>query len=154
MLAAGILFIVVGAVVTFFGFGVMMLLPLGLALISFGVLLALFGAVINAIERLIAEVTRSSAASTADFRKGVESLCERLDVLIRRGAPEGAPVAVAYAVDGVPATAADAARSSGQVEAVRPLPPEMGKCPGCGRPREQFDLGCTSCGSKKPAVFS
>lgn len=153
MLRAGFLFMVLGAVVIFVGIGAQLLLGLGVALFSLGVLLGLFGAVVSAIDKLTAEVKRSSAASTADFRKGIDSLCERLDLLVRANAPPSSS-AIAYAVDGVPATARDAARSSGQVSDLRPLPPEMGRCPKCGAPRQQFDFGCTSCGSKNPAVFS
>lgn len=138
MLASGILFVFVGLFVAFFSFGGGLLgmslgYPTGVALISLGVLFAMAGAIVNAIERQGAAAVAEMRASREDVKKGIESLWAQLDRVRANTVP---PVSEA-AVSAAPSASGVAAST-------------MGYCPGCGKLRGTNVLKCYYCGDMAP----
>jgi hypothetical protein len=91
---------------------------------------------------LMIELTQKGRA---DFKAGTDSLWKQLDAIRSMAAPSLPPTW---------AEPRSAGPSAAPLEAVRPLPAEMGKCPACGRPRMQFTDRCEGCGSTRPTIFS
>ena len=98
MLAAGIVFMVVGAIVGLLSFGGGLLgislgLPIGGWLFSLGFLLAIAGAIVNAIHEHKNAVLAEMRGEREDLRIGFKSLWDELD-RVRANTEPSAPVPV------------------------------------------------------------
>ncbi|WP_020699583.1 hypothetical protein [Reyranella massiliensis] len=98
MLVGGALVMVVGVLVGFFSlgggaFGVALGLPAGAAIFALGAMLAIAGAIVNAIEAHKNAVLAESRAARDDFKVGIKSLWDQLD-RVRTNTEQGAPIPV------------------------------------------------------------
>lgn len=98
MLAAGVVAMIVGALITIFGFGAGLLgfglaLPLGGSVFSLGVMLAIAGAIVNAIQEHKDAVLAEIRGEREDLRIGFKSLWDELDQ-VRANTAAAAPIPV------------------------------------------------------------
>jgi hypothetical protein len=147
MLPLGIVLMILGAVVAFLGVGGSvasllaggLFLGLGGWLFTMGFVLAIAGAVVNAIERQTAAVVKELGAARDEYKKGVESLFAQLDRIRSNTVPIAAP-----AVSPPPPP----------LLASAPIAPDMGFCPGCSKLRHASNTRCVYCGDMAPPLMA
>lgn len=146
MLAAGVLFMVLGAVLVFLGMGGAsigssagyLMLSGGSALFLLGIALAIAGAIVNAIDRAADRAAASARALEDTLKKGVESLWKQLDVIRANAASPPTPPLPVY---GSTPAAPSAPQGTG-----------MGYCPGCNKLRGANVPKCIYCGNSDPVT--
>lgn len=153
MLAGGVLLMVLGGLVMFLGYGAavgiggagLLGISLGASLFAMGFIMAVGGAIVNAIERSAKERQQQADRLAKAIEVGIDSLWKQLDVIRQNTAlRESLPV---FKTEALQAPAAYTAP-----ESAPRIAGDMGYCPGCGKLRHSSVAKCLYCSDTAPVL--